>query len=250
MDKFILLAGRRSGTTLLVTCLDSHPQINCMKEAFSTTRRYKYFRIDRRSSPFYKYRTASLKRKFDFFFRRKQLIDAFLAELYRPVDGLKAIGSRVSYGQAGKHPQILDWVTENEVGIIHLIRENPVKAIVSQATAKKRHTFHTTSKVKRVTVRLSPHKLQNSVTKRMNEIETYRTMFKDRRYHEVYYESFVADRDGETRRILNFLHIDQFLPLTSNLVKQNPDSLVDILENYEEIAQAFKGSGFEKYLMT
>ena len=86
MKKFILLAGRRSGTTLLVTCLDSHPQISCDKEVFSTKRRFVYFQVDRPSSPFYKFRTASTKRKVDYIFRRKQLIDEFLAEVYTPPD--------------------------------------------------------------------------------------------------------------------------------------------------------------------
>lgn len=249
MEKFIVLAGRRSGTTLLVTCLDSHPQIDCTKEVFDTHRKFKYFQVDRRTGLFYRYRSASIKRQFDYIFRRKPLIEAFLAEIYRPIEGMKAIGSRLSYGQARKYPQILDWVTANEAAVIHLIRANPIKAIVSQFTAKKRHTYHTTSQVKRVTVRLQPQKLQRSVAKRLREIEMYRAMFKDGRYHEVYYESLVADRDGETRRILDFLHIDQFVPLTTNLVKQNPDSLQDILENYAEIAQVFKGSALEKYLV-
>ena len=249
MEKFIVLAGRRSGTTLLVTCLDSHPQIECSKEVFSTTRRFRYFQIDRRSSLFYKFRSASMKRKIDYIFRRQQLIDAFLAEVYIPVDNVKAMGSRVSYEQARKYPEILEWIIKNEVSVIHLIRENPVKAIVSHFTAKKRQTFHTTSKVERVTVELSPYNLQQSVIKRMHETERYRNMFKNQRHHEIYYESFIADRDGETRHILDFLQVDHFVPLTSNLVKQNPDSLKDILENYDEIAQAFKGTVYEKYLV-
>jgi LPS sulfotransferase NodH len=250
MTKFILLAGRRSGTTLLVTSLDSHPQINCTKDVFSTKRRLRYFQVDRPSGLFYRFRSASMKRQIDYIFHRKHLIDAFLAEVYTPPDdSVKAMGSRVSYGQARKYPEIVEWIKENDASVIHLIRQNPLKAIVSHFTAQKRHTYHTTAKVKRVTVQLSPQKLQRAVTKRLREIEMYRQMFKDRRYHEVYYESFVADRNGETRRILDFLGIDQFVPLTSDLVKQNPDSLADILQNYQEVARAFKGSVLEKYLV-
>ena len=250
MNKFIVFAGRRSGTTLLVTSLDSHPQINCTKDVFSTKRRLRYFQVDRPSGLFYRFRSTSLKRQIDYIFRRKQLIDAFLAEVYTPTDdSIRAIGSRVSYGQARKYPEILEWITENDASVIHLIRQNPLKAVVSHFTAQKRHTYHTTSKVKRVTVQLSPHKLQRAVTKRLYEIENYRQMFKNQRYHEVYYESFVADRNAETRRILDFLGIEEYAPLTSDLVKQNPDSLADILENYQEIAQVFKGSVLEKYLV-
>jgi hypothetical protein len=41
---------------------------------------------------------------------------------------------------------------------------------------------------------------------------------------------------------------DSSIPVTTDLRKQNPDSLEDILENYEEVAQAFRGTAFEKYL--
>ena len=248
MDRFILLAGRRSGTTLLVTCLDSHPQIQCGKDVFSTTRRLRYFQVDRPSGRFFKFRSRSAKHRIDYIFRRKQLIDAYLAEVYTPADdSIRAVGGRLSYAQARKYPAALKWVAEHDASVIHLIRQNPIKAIVSQATAQKRRTYHTASSVKKVTVRLSPHDLQKLALTRLHEIE-HRSMFSDGQYHEVTYESFVADRDGETHRMLDFLHIDQFAPLTTDLVKQNPDSLADILENYEEVARAFKGTVLEKYL--
>ncbi len=249
MEKFVILAGRRSGTTLLANSLDSHPQIECTKETFSTKRRWKYFQIDRPSSPFYKFRSASLQRQIDYMFRRKQLIDVFLTQEFNTAaDTVKARGIRLSYEQAHKYPEILEWIIEHDVKVIHLIRENSLKAILSQFTAQKREVYHVTSKVERVTVQVPPDKLKKLLTKRTNNIETYRRMFKDRPYCEIFYESFVANQETETRRMLGFLQIDHFMPLTSNLVKQNPDSLKDILENYEEVAQAFRGTAFEKYL--
>ena len=74
-------------------------------------------------------------------------------------------------------------------------------------------------------------------------------MFKHQHYHELSYESFVENRDGETHRILDFFGIDEFVSLISDLVKQNPDSLEDILENFQEIEKAFKGGVLEKYLV-
>jgi hypothetical protein len=144
---------------------------------------------------------------------------------------------------------ILDWVKENNASVIHLIRKNPVKAIVSHFTAKKRRTYHTTSRVNKVTIRLSPRRLRREVAKRLYEIEKYRRLFSQQHYHELNYESFIEDRDYETHRILNFLGIDEFVPLKSRLVKQNPDSLDDILENFHEIKNAFQGSTYEKYLV-
>jgi len=73
-------------------------------------------------------------------------------------------------------------------------------------------------------------------------------MLKDKRHIEISYESFVANRDAETQRILDFLNIDQFVPLTTELVKLNPDSLQEIIENYEEVKQALSGTASENFL--
>jgi len=248
MDRFIILAARRSGITLLIQSLDSHPQVQCHKYVFSTRRRLRYFQVDTPGSLFYEFRTASAERQMDYVFRRKRLIDVFLTGLYAPADGPKAVGLRLAYGQADKYPEILEWAMENDVGVIHLVRENCLKTVVSDFTAQKRGVYHSSSSVERVTVRLSPRKLKRRLTWLTKEIEKYRTMLKDRRYCEVSYESFVANRDAEARRILEFLHVNQCVPLTAGLMKLNPDSLEDILENYEQVARAFKGTAFERYL--
>lgn len=248
MEKFLILAGRRSGTTFLVTSLDSHAQVECTKEIFSTRRNFKYFQVDKSGSAFYKFRSATFKRQLDYIFRRQHLIDAFLTEIFIPAENVKARGIRLSYEQAHKYPEILQWVLKNDVRVIHLLRENSLKAIVSHFTARKRGVHHVTSQVEQVTVRLSPATLKKLLIKRNSDTEKYRQMFKDRQYCEVCYETFVKNREAESRRIFDFLQIDQFMNLTSNLVKQNPDSLKDILENYEEVSQAFKGTAFEKYL--
>jgi hypothetical protein len=57
----------------------------------------------------------------------------------------------------------------------------------------------------------------------------------------------MANREVESRRILDFLAVDSSIPLAFGLRKRNPE-LVDILDNYEETAQAFKGTVFERYL--
>ena len=60
--------------------------------------------------------------------------------------------------------------------------------------------------------------------------------------------SLVVDFYTEIRKVLKFLEIDEFIPLTSELVKVNPDSLEDIIENYAEIKKALVNTQFEKYL--
>jgi sulfotransferase family protein len=250
MEKFVVLAGRRSGTTLLVESLDSHPDVECRKDVFSIRRRWKRFQVDVMTGLFYQYRSASLKRQFDYLFRRRRLVRAFLDETLAPAKGVLARGIRLSYEQVRKYPDILPWVLENDVRIIHLVRESSLKAVVSHFTAKKRGFAHATSQVERVTLRLPPAELRAHLEDREREIERYRALFQGRPCCEVSYESFLARREEESRRLLAFLGIERYAPLTSRLVKQNPDSLRDILENYDEIAQALRGTPFERHLET
>jgi hypothetical protein len=248
MDKFIVLAARRSGITFLLSLLNDHPQVQCYKGIFTTKNRFKYLELDYPGSQFYKFRVASMKRRIDYFVRRKQLIGTFLTELYRPVDGVRAVGVRLSYIQARKYPEILEWAQENDVGVIHLIRKNSLKAIVSHFCACKRGVHHSTSEVGRVTVRILPLRLKRRLQRLSREIEKYRAVLVDGHHLELYYESLTADQGAEMQRVLDFLGVDQSVSLTSDLVKLNPDSLADILENFEQIARAFKGTPFEEYL--
>jgi hypothetical protein len=250
MERFLVLAGRRSGTTLLVECLDSHPEIECRKDVFSVRRRWRHFQVDVKSGLFYPFRTASFQRRIDFILRRRRLIDSFLAETFAPAPGLKAKGIRLSYEQARKYPEVLPWALENGVRVVHLIRENGLKAVVSHFTAKKRGFAHATSKVERVILNLPPGEMMAFLIKREREVERYRALFRDRPYCEISYESFLVRKEEETRRLLGFLGVDRFVPLTSRLVKQNTDSLREILENYDEIARTLRGTPFESYLET
>lgn len=177
------------------------------------------------------------------------MISTFLTELYTSTAGVKAVGVRLSYIQAKKYPEVLEWALENDVGIIHLVRKNSLKAIVSHFSARKRGLHHSTLKAERVTIRLSPLRLKRRLTRLTRQIEKYNAMLADKRHIKVYYETFTANRDTEIRRILGFLEVDQSVPLTSDLIKLNPDSLENILENYEAITRAFKGTVFEKYLV-
>ena len=246
MSKFILLTTHRSGTRLLLGSLGS--QIQCHKRAFELTIILERFAFDRIKSPFYHFWSASIKRRAGYILHRKQLISDFLQELYTPADGVKAIGIRLLYEQADKHPGILEWAVENNVGIIHLVRENSLKAIVYTEACLKRGLFHSTSRSEPLTsIRLSPSRLEMQLTRLTKWIEKYRALLQDTHYLEVSYESLIANQQAETRRVLNFLGIDQFAPLTTGLIKRDTDSIEDTIENFEEVKRASSGTAFEKF---
>ncbi len=249
VSKFILLNTHRSGTKLLLGALGSNLPIHCDKKAFDLTIIFERFAFDRLNSPFYKFRSVSTKRRIDYIFAKKQVINDFLQQIYTPANGVRAIGLRLLYEQADKYPEILEWAVENNVAIIHLIRENSLKTVVYTEASFKRGLFHSTSRVEPVTpIRLSPDRLKTQLSKLTQQIEKYRMRLENVRYLEVFYESLVANRTAETRRALDFLEINPIPSLTIDAVPIKHESLESIVENYDEIKQALSGTAFEKFL--
>ena len=240
MIKFVIVSTQRSGSAFLVTCLSSHPKIQCYREIFLPS--------NPKPETYRTYRTASLGRQLDHLFRRKRLVDDYLANLYASSDGVDALGFKFMYSQAWKFPEVVAWIKEHKAKVIHLIRKNTLKRIISGRIAQKRNVFHSTEPLEPIKVHLKPGKLKARLALSMRQIETYRQVFADNPYLEVTYESFATRRNDEARRILQFLGIEPVVPLTTDLVKLNPDSLVELIENYEEVTQSLKGTAFERYL--
>jgi hypothetical protein len=235
MNKLFLLAARRSGSSYLLSFLNSHPQVKCYKNAFHRKRLLKNVAyLEKKSTLFYKFRSASIRRRIDFLLNRKNLITNFLTELYSSAKSFETVVIKISY--PNEYPETLEWAIKNDIGIIHLIRRNLLKSIV----------YHSTSRAEPI-IRLSPRLLKKRLDERIKQIEKYRSMFKNSHYYEVFDESIVADRKVVSSHLLDFISVNSFLPLTFGERRKNP-GLEDILENYKEIVQALRGSVYEKFL--
>ncbi len=250
VSKFILLNTHSSGTRLLLGALGSNLPLKCYKRAFELTTILDRFAFDRLGSQFYKFRFASAKRQIDYFFDKKQVVNDFLQQIYTPPNSeVRAVGIRLLYEQADKHPEILEWALKNKVAIIHLIRQNTLKTVVYTEASFKRGLLHSTSRVEPVaTLRLSPARLKAQLDRLTQQIETYHIQLKSTRYLEVFYESLAANCETETRRVFEFLEINPIPPVMVDSMPLNFASLESTIENYQEIKQALSGTTFEKFL--
>jgi len=260
MIKFLIITQPRSGAAWFMSSLNSHPQVYCprlptlfSKHNLSPIKWFKprFLSVDKPISPYYKYRSSSLKRQIAHRFNRNKLIYDFLSDLYAEHHNVEAVGFKVNYSQIKKYPVTISWVKQNDVTIIHLVRNNLLKRLVSHKIAHTRNLMHSTQPVEPIKVRIDPRILKEHLRKRQIRFDEYRKLFVEVLhvpFLEVSYESLVADHDTETRKVLKFLGIDKFIPLTSELVKVNPDSLEDIIENYSEVKQTLINTEFENFL--
>ena len=248
-NKFILLNTHRSGTRLFFDTLGGDAQVQRHTRAFDLTTVLERFMFDRRTSPFYRFRTASTRRRIDYVLRRKDVINDFLAELCTSSADVQAVGIRLLYEQADKHPEILEWAIENRVPIVHLIRKNVLKAIVYTEASLKRGLLHATTRNEPVTsLYLPPSRLKAQLARLTRHIAKYRAMLEHAQVLEVSYESLVAEREAQTRRITAFLSIRQLPTPTTAVAKADPGSLEGMIENYREVEQALNGTALKKYL--
>ena len=156
MIKFLIITQPRSGSAWFMSCLNSHPRIYCprlptlfSKYNVSPIKGFKprFLQVDNPRSPYYKYRSRSFKRQIAHRFNRKKLIHDFLSELYVEHHNAQAVGYKVNYSQINRYSEITSWIKHNDVKIIHLMRTNLLKRLVSHKIAHARNLMHSTQSV-------------------------------------------------------------------------------------------------------
>lgn len=247
MVKFIILATQRTGSSFLGTSLDSHPEVTCCEELFMPRNRNE---ITYRS-----YRQSSWIHRFTHLLSQQRLVHAYLdhvASSAKP--GASAWGFNLMYNQAIKYPATLSWCRRNDVRIIHLLRRNLLKVLTSREVARKRKSttksdpvYLSTKPLPRTTVVLPVASLRTKLDQLAELVDQYRARFADSPYLELEYEMLVADQEAEISRILDFLCVKK-ASLHSTLIKTSPDSLRDIIENYQAVCEELRGTKYEACL--
>ena len=245
MVKFAIIGTQRSGTTYIRYLLDSHPQIRCIGEAF-------LYRILKKSYPgvlgYPHYVNESIGRKIKHYLRRAVLVNEYLDYLYA-TEGFTSIGFKFMYTQSKifpyKFPMVSKYLIRNNVKIIHVIRKNLLKVLVSRATAKRTGVYRSKTKMAHKKIHLPTENLLKELSKLENENDRWEKLFTNLPYYKAYYEAFVADKENESRKLLSFLEIEEFCELSTPIVKINPDRLEDILVNYNELENLLSNTEYE-----
>ena len=178
--------------------------------------------------------------------------DRIFSRLLRRYEkNIKAVGFKLFY----YHLTESEWekfLCHEEFKVIHLTRRNRLRTILSLEIAMKTDQWkiRTGSKIRPVDKRV-----ELDTTDLVERIETIRRMeidsrerFKNRQVLEVIYEDLTADPVKGFQQIGTFLGLTDLNPGKNILTKQNPESLKDLIVNYDEVAQTLYGTSFEDYL--
>ena len=213
-QSFVILTSQRTGSTLLVRSLDSHPEVCCPGETF--------YRGRNSDLTIFNYAKRRRTGTFDLWFRRGRLVHEYLDWFYS-LQGYAAIGFKFMYGQARRlpprFPQVVDYITANNVTVIHNIRENYLAVLLSRILAKGTGIYRAEQPVRTKAVEIPVRGLLHELERMRGTDRQWAGIMAGLPYHMVTYEALVASPEAETARLLAILGIDSDFTLQTGLTQ-------------------------------
>jgi LPS sulfotransferase NodH len=246
--RFVVTCPARTGSSMLTSLLQSHPEICCHGEVFGW-RVFEGFKGINYNGPISEHRKPPIVDKLV----QLRLDDPvlFLRDFVLFAGEYKAVGLKFKYEELSiEHfTAVRHWIRDNQdIKIIHLTRQNLLKRYASQVIATKiTKVFNTWQEVPPPTrITLSPEECEREFAHTEQRQERYTKLFAKHDVLHMTYEELIADRDVKLTQIQTFLGLEP-TELRTGMKKLNPDSLADLLENYNELHQHFVGTRFESF---
>ncbi len=232
--KFVILAAPRTGSNLLCTLLNSHPDVLCHHELFNPSGIF--FAQDQRDGEFDLGTTAE----------RDRDPMQFLERAWQTGGTEACVGFKWTRGQ--NLTVLNSLLADPTVGKFVLRRKNRIKVYVSELIAQQTGQWEAYDQDELVRQRprvrvalpdLQEHAATNeafyaSLEDRLNQ--------HDQPWLDACYEDLFCDR--QQQRLLSFLRVEAGHALQATSVKQNPRDLRQLIDNYDALAAAAAATEF------
>lgn len=246
MTKFVIFTTPRTGSTLLIKSLDNHPDVFCAGEVFffkgaiyHNEWRYPFIKLPIGSKLNYLVNYPKI------FLSLKNFLNKFFNTNQK---GEKARGFKLMHFQTLYTPGIFDYLKNNDVKVIVLIRKNILRNTLSDLRARATKVYHNE---KGAADNIPKFKVDlNELGKKMKQIEGFNVQLEkaseglNRKI--VYYEDF-EQWESTLSGVLQFIQVAD-IPVKAVSQKLNPDKLEDMIENYTEFCQWLNDNAYSKYL--
>lgn len=220
--KFVIISDSRTGSTLLMQLLNSHPEILAFGEEF------KYLK------------GSSCRQVWDKIYRK------------RPKK-IQWVGFKLFYvhPSSGNDREVWELIQQDtEIVIIHLTRKNILRSYVSKQIGLKtrkwtenvNHPHQIREEDKKV--KLNAVKCLKNFESISTYIEDTEQRFKDHQIIPVVYEELDKDKQATMDRIFRELKVPD-LKVSTCMKKQNPEKLEDLILNFPELKKEFAGTKWE-----
>lgn len=226
--KFLITGLARTGTTLLHTYLNSHPQIQSSGE----------------------HDMERVRKELTCVGNQEKIIFPPYASHIR-IGGAKIL---LPHEQNQSKLIILDEILQAEpsLKIIFLTRENTLRWLLSLQIAQKSNQWSQTNFQKKSALRhkqinLPVHLLPSRLEEISQLTEVYRQRFNRENTLEINYEPFSLNPQPFLRNIQDFLGVRP-ATLHTLLQKQNPEPLAELIKNYDAVEKVLQNTPYQKFL--
>lgn len=233
--KAVIVTNGRTGSNLLVSHLNQSQEVRAYGEIFGTYYLNHDFLVRRIRD------RGALWHLDDMLMRMGNERVTCVKILYRDFEErYRNIWSLPSLGQLFHRLE-----SDDSLRIIHLVRENLLDVVLSNALAKQSGQFvGKTYEVKKISIppRLCQRKMEGIAARE----EKCRAAFRGPRYLELSYEELTSDTTNVLKRLQTFLGLAPFT-VQARLKKQNKASRAESLENYDELKAYFAGTSYARF---
>jgi LPS sulfotransferase NodH len=257
---FVVFGHQRTGSTLLASKLNSHPRICCYEEVFLPW-------VDSDPSLREWLRERHLAQALRVLPSIRATFLASLSDASTLPRDIGAVGFKIMYnqlsvsptvsylvptaGQMLQDPALRGWLRANRVLVVHTLRRNHLKVVVSHKLADQSRRFHSrdaSTECSQVLIPLTGLKMR---LRRLEIAEKVaRNSIAGLPSVEIWYEDYVTfSAHEDDARVCAALGLS--IPsggLTSALSKVSSDNLRETVTNYEQVAAHLSGTRFERFL--
>ncbi len=238
ITKFVIISIPRTKSNAFIGFLNSNKEIDCHYEAFHKD---KVFMLQ-------KYLASTGLENCDDTAARDRDCFGFLRRLYLSKGKFsKAVGFKIF---PGHNASIMDYCLQSPHIKPIILKRNHVFSYTSLMIASRTQQWGCQRKdwVKTARVRIDPKQFFAYAKKSdhfFKEIEA-KIEKEKKEYLTIYGEDI--NRFERYEPVWNFLGVQGKHDLKSPFVKQNPNTMAERIENYEEFVSALKGSPYENYI--
>ncbi|ELS03170.1 Stf0 sulfotransferase [Xenococcus sp. PCC 7305] len=224
-SKYIIVSHARSGSNLLLTSLNSHPNIIAEHEIFAAHNR----KIGENFYP-------------------------ILNHLFRErAENIKAVGCKIFYYHLNED-EWQELASIPELKIVHLQRKNRLSMIVSMKIAFKTKQWGITDESQIIDAsQKKVHLNHEFLNKSFEDIESWenniKMIFPQSQIQDIFYEDLVEKYDQSLYKVFDFLDVEQIpqKEIDTKHKKQNPEPLNELIQNYQELKNQFQNTAWEQY---
>lgn len=248
--RFIVAGTQRSGTTLIQTTLNSHPDIFCEGELFRMKHLIKKMPRKNWDKPGYrwwlgkkidKWALHTIARRISV----RQYLDWFIEKYSSPI-----LGFKLMWNQTQRFPGTLPYILDNKFLVIHVRRKNVFRSLVSGFAANARGQHHSTEAIETPKITLPTHDLLHRLDKISLNNSNWENMKQYLPYLQIDYDDYIADKQKGNHSMLEFLGVATDIPIESHLIKVTPNNLRSIISNFDEVEKILRNTKYEAMLET